>query len=165
MSQERAVTVFCPEFLERKTAREPIPLATHEAAWSGPWAVSSSGGEFVVHRVGNSKPVAITGYCDTALLLAAVLPAIGRGPLFWLSHERSPEDQMFGLTTTLGERGPTIVGRFEQRHEEVLGPLSAFEYLVRSPTSMAYLIEAAPTESLAPVGRLITERLARIDPV
>lgn len=163
MSKKRAVAVFCPEFLKRKATREPIPLSTHEAAWSGPWAVAAKGNEFVVHRVGDPTPVAITRFRETALLIAAALPAAGRGPLYWLTPERSTEDHMFGLTTILGEQGPTIVGRFERRHEELLGPLSNFEYLARSSTSMAYLIEAAPAEALAPAGRLITDRLARMD--
>lgn len=159
-TQERTVSVFCREFLEQKDTRDPVPLSTHEAVWAGPWTVAAKGEEFVIHRVGDPTPVAITRFRETALLLAATLPAVGRGPLYWLTPEKSDEHHRFGLTTTLGEQGPTVVGRFEKRHEELLGPLSIIEHLIRSPASLSYLIEAAPTESLTSAGQLIADRLA-----
>lgn len=152
MFQERETTVFCPDFLKRKAAREPIPLSAHESTWSGPWTVGPAGERFAVRRTGDPTPVAVTSYRDTALLLAATLPAVGRGPLYWLTPERATGRRMFDLVTILGEQGPAVVGEFERHYEEILTPLSIAEYLVRSPSSLAYLLEAAPVETLVQAG-------------
>lgn len=59
------------------------------------------------------------------------------------------------------KRGLGKVGRFERRHEEILGPLSVIEFLLRCSASLAFLIEAAPREVLEQIHRLVADRLAR----
>lgn len=156
MSSKRAFRVFSPEFLKSASSQEP--LSTLEASWAGPWAVlETEGGKFHVHRVGDPTPIVVTDFREIALLIAATLPGAGRGRRYWLSDEKI-NDNSYGLATTLGERGLTLVGQIERQHEEILTPLSTAEHLVRCPASLAYLIEAVSTEALEQVDRLIADR-------
>ncbi len=78
--------VFAPEFLEQAFEREPPPLTGPEATWAGPWKVEPQDGSFFVVRESGGEPVVVTERRETALLLAAVLPVVGRDPLYWIER-------------------------------------------------------------------------------
>lgn len=161
MPATEKIVVFTPAFIEWSTHREPVPLTSQEAFWSGPWTVAEKHNEFVVHRVGDPTPMAFTRYRETALLVAAALPAVGRGPLYWLSGEKNKTHGMYDLLTILGEKGLDAVGRLECRYDEILCVLSTIEFLLRCSASLSFLIEAAPRDVLEQVNRLVSDRLAR----
>ena len=97
---------------------------------------------------------------DTALLLAAALPVTGRGTRYWTELEPAEgEKPAVALKTVIGEHGLATVGRLESRHDELLATLSTVEHLVRSPASLAFLLEAAPVEALRQAFELFAARL------
>ncbi len=119
-------------------------------------------------READGEPEAIIRFEDTALLLAASLPVTGRGARYWTTLEPTDgQEAMFVLKTIGSERGPVTVGILRSRHEELLATLSTVDHLLRSPASLAFVLEAAPVESLSrAVGgdcRVCGGELAKLD--
>ena len=150
--------VFVPEFLQQVCERETPPITAAEATWAGPWRVEQRGEEFAVIRESGGEPEAVTELRETALLLAAVLPVIGRDPLYCLEREETERPEVT-LKTVHGDRGFTTVGRLRSIHEGLVEPLNVAEYLLRSPTALAFLLEAAPFETLEQAGAVLARRM------
>lgn len=160
-SEWRQHAVFSPAFLELLARRDPVPLSTYEAALAGPWTIERRGDEYAVVREADGELAAVVRFQDTALLLAASLPLTGRGARYWARRESEGdgEEAVLALTTIVGEQGPTTVGRLRRRNEELLATLSTVEHLLRSPASLALLLEAAPVESLSQAFEMFFGRL------
>lgn len=170
--------VFAPEFLDRVGKRESQPVTTAEAAWAGPWRVEPHGEEFAVLRESGGEPEAVTEVRETALLLAAIFPVVGRDPLYRLERgeearqvdDEDNADQEEPIEAFLqdgddGRRGGALktvlgpVGWLRALDEGVAEALSVAEYLLRSPTALAFLLEAAPVETLEQAGAILARRM------
>ena len=151
--------VFAPEFLQLIGEREPPPFTTPEARWAGPWRVEERGEKFAVVRESGGEPEAVTHQRETALLLAAIFPVVGRDLRYWLEREEVDGQPTIALKTVMGKRGFVTVGRLQAMHEDLVEPLSVAEYLLRSATALALLLEAAPLETLEQAGTVLARRM------
>ena len=149
--------VFAPEFLEQVSEREPPPLTGPEAVWAGPWRIEPHGKAFAVVRESGGKPVAVTERRETALLITAVLPATGRDQLYWIDQQG--EDGI-ALATVRGMNGSVTAGRLPHEPRGLAEALSVAECLLRSPTALAFLLEAAPFETLEQAGAVLARRMS-----
>ena len=145
-----AASIFDQEFLEH-IADWPIDgYCENEAAFSGPWRVEKEDGEFAVLRDGDERPRGTFKHHETACLVAAVLPAVGSDSLY---AERSCE-----LLRVIGSDTPAVAGRFTFDDEEIAGALHVAAWFLRSPHSLALLLEAASIDVLTTAGRLVAAR-------
>ncbi len=152
-SYPHSSNAFSPTFLAAFMERDEPPTGA-EADVAGPWSVEPIPNlGFGLFRVGESlargfRPAAVFPDRWLALLAAAVLPGTGRDPLLRLEGE--PDELGYGVTLDDGE----VVGHFELFDEALLDALNAAAALVRSPWSLACLLEAA--------GPVATERCGAI---
>lgn len=145
-------SIFTPEFLETLARLEPEGGAESEAAWAGPWRVEERDGQFVVVREGDSKPGGIFEQRHVAYLVAAVLPWIGRNRIYSLGE--------YGVRLVHRERpGITAdLGRLRSAEPEVPEALNVIDFLLRSPHSLALVLEAGNYESLKLAGQLVAAK-------
>ncbi len=148
--------VFSPEFLEQVSEREPTPITASEATWAGPWRVEPRGEEFAVVRESGGEPVVVTERRETALLITAVLPATGRDQLYWLDRQG---EGGIALRTVRGRHGSVTAARLDHEIRGLAESLNVAEYLLRSPTALAFLLEAAPFETLEQAGAVLARRM------
>ena len=147
-----AASIFDQEFLEH-IADWPIDgYCENEAAYSGPWRIEERDGEFAVVRDGDERPRGTFKHHETACLVAAVLPAVGSDSLYAV---RSCE-----LLRVIGQAAPAVAGHFTFDDEDITGALHVAAWFLRSPHSLALLLEAASIDVLATAGRLVAERRA-----
>jgi hypothetical protein len=168
---------FTADFLNRlDEAGEPD--GAHEADAAGPWAVrpvSYRGGTgFALLREWESLeagdvPCAIFRRREAALLAAAVLPATGREPLFRLDTE--PDADGFpllacpaagdasGARAAGAAQASLPAGHLRDFDESLAGALHVAAALVRSPTALARLLEAAGHVALEQAGRILDRRI------
>ena len=145
-------SIFDKDFLEH-IADWPIDgYCENEAAFSGPWRVEERDGEFAVVRDGDERPRGIFKHHETACLVAAVLPAVGSDSLY---AERSCE-----LLRVIGQDAYAVAGRFTFDDEDIAGALHVAAWFLRSPHSLALLLEAASIDTLTTAGRLVAARRA-----
>lgn len=154
-------TVFVPSYLER--LRETDEVAGGLAAeMEGPWQVQMEGPEWVVLRQWESleaghRPVARLRSQEAALLLAALLPALGREVLY-----RLRETEGGFVLENAGEE----VGEVFRFHDRVAESIHLVEHLVRSPRALTYLLRAAGPTAQELVGQMLAEpSLAALPPV
>lgn len=169
---------FDPSFLEELARRGETPSA-QDAEMSGPWTVKPMpGNRWGVFREwedpdgegGNGPaeessvglrgddPEAVFDHREHALLTAAVLPATGRDPLFKLNPVDRPEG--YAVESVWGDRWVGTVGRIPRFHPEIIDALHVAESVVRSPVSLAHLLEAAGPTALRLAGRILRRKLA-----
>jgi len=155
--------VFSPEFLQLLYKQEAVPIGTQEATWAGPWRVERHEEGYAVLRESADKPEAVTEFWETAAIMAAVFPIVGRENLYCLERVEGGD---FGavLKMLFGDRGWTTLGRLRLCHEGVVAPMSVAEHLLRSPAALAFLLSAASYESLQQAGTLLAKRLANRQP-
>jgi len=145
-------SIFDQDFLEH-IADWPIDgYCENEAAFSGPWRVEQQGEEFAVVRDGDERPRGTFKHHETACLVAAVLPAIGSDSLY---AERSCD-----LLRVIGRDTYAVAGRFTFDDEDIAGALHVAAWFLRSPHSLALLLEAASIDTLTTAGRLVAARRA-----
>jgi hypothetical protein len=150
----QAPNVFTPSFLDRMNARDEPPTAG-EADAAGPWFVEPIPGlGFGLFRAGESltrgfRPAAVFPDRWLALLAAAVLPGTGRDALLRL--EKEPDPAGYGVALDDG----SLVGHFELFDEPLLDAMNVAVALVRSPQSLAYLLEAAGAAALERSGAIL----------
>ncbi len=149
--------VFAPEFLEQAFERDPPPITGPEATWAGPWKVELQGESFFVVRENGGEPVVVTECRETALLLAAVMPVVGRDPRYWIKRGKKPGNVR--LKTARGKDVVTVA-RIRYEHRDLAESLNVAEYLLRTPTALAFLLEAAPFEALEQAGAVLARRMA-----
>ena len=157
MSDRTAKNVFDSDFLDRLARRGRGGPTSAEAEHAGPWTVRAQESGFAVLRAADDEPDARLAERETALLLAAVFPALGR-------------EQRYQLTASEGAAGVDVrsfgggrlekVGWLRHRHPEIVEALHVVEWLLRSPASLALLLEAASYEVLAHAGRILDRRLS-----
>ena len=147
-----AASIFDRHFLE-EIADWPIDgFCENEAAYSGPWRVEERGGEFAVLRDGDERPRGTFKQHETACLVAAVLPAAGSDSLYSVRSCK--------LLRVIGQPAPAVAGRFAFDDEDIAGALHVAAWFLRSPHSLALLLEAASSDVLTTAGQLVAERRA-----
>ncbi len=154
--------VFTPEFLLGVERRDQESPSQFEASLAGPWQVTEiAERRFAIHHAAapmGEPPPAILTSRETALLLAALYPLIGRANPFQLAHTQSEEG--FAIQTLAGGHMHTL-GWLRDTHSEVLEALHLAEGFLRSPIAFAGILEAASHEALLQAGRLVLKRLAK----
>src|SRR3954465_5293470 len=154
---------FSPFYLSLLRDRDDA-LTAAEAELAGPWKIEpvpGRPGAVPILRLWEDlakgdRPVAVLWHLETARLLAVLLPAIDREPLFHLAEQETPEG--YPLVAVYGEQGPQEAGwldRYEPRWAEGLHLLEA---VVRSPWALAALLEAAGPGAEEQVGRIRARR-------
>jgi hypothetical protein len=162
---------FTPTYLEHLQANTEEPLTAAESDLAGPWKlepVPGHPGAVAVLREWESLdagdvPVAVCLHRETAALLAAVLPVLGREPLFHLEEDPDPDPSGplpggFPLVAVFGEQGPAVSGWLQIYQPEIVQALHLVEGLIRQPRSLAEVNAAAGGGALAQVGRYLAAR-------
>jgi hypothetical protein len=145
---------FARAFLKHFEEQDEPPTGP-EADVAGPWFVEPIPGlGFGLFRAGESlaggfRPAAVFPDRWLALLAAAVLPGTGRDPFLRLEQEEAED----GYAVTLDDGA--VAGHFEMFDENLLEALNHAVALVRSPWSLAYLLEAAGPLALERCGVLL----------
>ena len=85
---------------------------------------------------------------------------VGRNPRYWLEEETVDDKPTFALKAVRGKSGLITAGRLRARHRGLVDRLSVAEYLLRSPSALAFLLEAAPFEALEQAGAVLARRMA-----
>jgi hypothetical protein len=161
---------FDPELLEKARALEE-PLTAAEADFAGPWKAEPLDGHpgcVALLRVWESQakgdvPFVVFRHAETAALCAALLPVLGREPLFHLADEPASEAPLPGgypLVAVYGEQGPQVSGWIQRYHPEVAAGLHLLEALVRSPYQLSGVLQALGGGALAQIGRILAEWLS-----
>jgi hypothetical protein len=165
---------FTADFLNRLD-ESGEPDGAHEADVTGPWTIQpvsyrGSAG-FALLREWESleagdAPYAVFRRRETALLAAAVLPATGRELLLRLDTE--PDADGFPLLACpaagAARAAPAGIaadpaGHLRDFDEGLAGALHVAAALVRSPTALARLLEAAGLVALEQAGRILDRRI------
>ena len=157
------------------------PDGAREADVAGPWVVrrihyQGAVGFAVLRDWENPQdgdpPCAVFRRRETALLAAAVLPALGREPLYRLATE--PDGAGFPLHAGSGAKDPALVpitvavtatphpgiaGHLRDFDEDLATALQLVAALVRSPLSLASLLEAAGHVAVEQAGRILATRI------
>ncbi len=154
--------VFAPEFLARLRDIDSWNPTAAEAAYAGPWIVEPLGEEqFAVGRETDDDPEAILQCRETAHLLAAVLPLVGRDRNYtFVVNGEAPDEYKYVLQAFDGMEDLRTVGRLRLHPAELIRLLSLTELLLRSPQLMAHFLEAASCEVLEQAGTIFAQRLA-----
>lgn len=148
---------FALDFLKR-IGEIDEPLTAAEADMAGPWVVEEiPGAGFGLYRLGEGnkrgfRPFAVVPDRALALLLAAVLPGTGQDEAFRLRQEQ--ESNGFAFDDNSGGVAGHLA-LFDQRAVEALHVVHA---LVRSPESLANLLEAAGGLALERAGAILDSR-------
>lgn len=156
---------FRRRFLRRFDERDE-PVTALEADMAGPWSVVPLPGEgFGLFRAGEHPsrgfgPTAVFPDRSLALLAAAILPGTGRDPLLALNGNPDPVSGRYSLRLDDG----TIAGHSEHFEEDLVDALNVAVGLVRSPHSLALLLEAAGPIAVARCGAILDERVPALEP-
>jgi hypothetical protein len=146
---------FSSRFLHRFNQRDE-PLTAGEADAAGPWFIEEIPGiGYGLFRAGESlsrgfRPAAVFPDRWLALVAAAVLPGTGRDPLFRLATEPDASDG-YGVALDDG----AVVGHLDLFDEPLVDAVNVTVNLVRSPWSLAYLLEAAGPLCLERCGAIL----------
>jgi len=135
--------VFDRSYLEHLSHRDPRGSSYAEAEYAGPWTVQEREGGFAVEReaeVDQGEPDAVFVDRETALLVAAISPTLGRDPHFQLAPSTTAAG--FDVRTLVAGQVESV-GWLRHDHPEVVEALNVVEWLLRSPASLAKVIEAA----------------------
>ncbi len=152
---------FHPDFLKQIGERDE-PVTAAEADVAGPWFVEKIPGEgWGLYRAGEGlargfAPAAVFPDRFLALLAAAVVPGTGRDRLLRLDGEEDAGG--FPVQLNDGETGETV-GHLRLFDEPLLDGLNVAIHLVRSPQSLAYLLEAAGSLALERCGAILDRRV------
>ena len=163
MAERRPRSVFLQEYLDWLEERDD-PATAAEADLAGPWKVEPVEGEsFAVLRQWESlaaghRPVGVFNRRETALLAAAVLPALGREPRLLLSAEEGPGG--FEVRTLSGSRGLEEAGRLSKYHTELIQAMNLGEALLRHPLAFVQMLHAAGPTAQERIGELLAAGLA-----
>jgi hypothetical protein len=154
---------FAPSFLAQLHEHDEA-LTAAEAATAGPWKVEpvpDRPGRMAVLRQWESleagdRPAGVFVHEEHARLFAALLPLVGREPLFHLSETADPEEgEGYAVTATYGEQGPCEVAWLDRCEPELAAVLHVGEGMLRSPAALAALLRAAGGGAVEQVGRIL----------
>jgi hypothetical protein len=96
----------------------------------------------------SDTPVFVFKDREDALLAAAILPAVGRDPLYRIRSEETPKGFVI-------ESEGEVVGHSLLFNEDVAAGLHVASCLLRSPLALARLLEAAGGQTLEHAGKLL----------
>jgi hypothetical protein len=165
---------FSSSFLNRLAERDEPPTAG-DADVAGPWRIEAIPNHgFGLFRLGESlsrgfAPAAVFPSRWLALLCAAILPGTGRDPLLILSrqpdaHGAYPVALAGGGSDGGGDDGDGggggPVGFFPLFEERAVDAMNVLVHLLRSPESLAFVLEAAGSVALERCGAILDERVA-----
>jgi len=154
------INVFDPDFLERLAHRERTGLTFAEAEYAGPWTVRQHPRGFAVMRESESdqgQSDAVFEERELALLVAAVYPTMGRPE----RHQLASTTGIAGVDVNVLSAGRIQkVGWLRHLHPELVEALHVVDWLLRSPASLAMVLEAASYEVLLHAGKILERRLA-----
>jgi len=162
---------FTATFLSRLAERDEPPTAG-DADVAGPWrieAIAWNGGHgYGLFRLGETlargfAPAAVFPSRWLALVCAAILPGTGRDPLLLLSKEANA-DGVYPVALAGGGDdggdGDGPAGLFQLFDEKAFDAMNVLIHLLRTPESLAYVLEAAGSVALERCGAILDERLA-----
>ena len=147
---------FTRPFLDQLGEVDEPPTAG-EADSAGPWLVEEIPNVgFGLYRAGEGwrrafQPAAVFTTRPLALLAAAVLPGVGRDAAFRLDKEAGPSG--YAVVSAHG-----IAGHLALFDERLVDALHVVEVIVRSPESLADLLEAAGSLALERAGAILESR-------
>jgi hypothetical protein len=148
--------VFTRPFLEKFGEVDEPPTAG-EADVAGRWEVEEIPHHgFGLYRTGEGwsrglQPAAVFARRSVALLAAAVLPGTGRDAAFRLHKDADPSG--YAVESAHG-----IDGHLALFDERLVDALHVVEMIVRSPESLADLLEAAGSLALERAGAILESR-------
>jgi hypothetical protein len=146
-------TVFTMEYLRWRSEHGDEPRTSSEAETAGPWwIVPLLDGTHGLFRCGerplSDTPTFVFKDREDALLASAVLPSVGRDPLYRIRPEETPKG--FAI-----ESEGAVVGHSLLFNEDVAAALHVASCLLRSPLSLARLLEAAGGQTLDHAGKIL----------
>jgi hypothetical protein len=156
-------TAFDAAFLRRLEEQEEPPTAP-EADLAGPWHVEvlpeEEGGGFGLFRAGESpersfRPFARFESFWTALLVAALLPGLGRDAAYRFREEREAQ----GWAIESREAWGAVVGHVAVFEPALIDALNLADGLMRSPLSLAGFLEACGQVALDRAGAILAARV------
>ncbi|HVS00971.1 MAG TPA: hypothetical protein VMW27_30405 [Thermoanaerobaculia bacterium] len=159
--REAPPNAFSTSYLEALKDQDEPSLA-QEAELEGPWKVVEGPEGWAVIREWESlesgaEPVAVLEEKERALIVAAVLGAVGRERLFELGKEAEP-----GGYPILSQG--RVIGRMRRFSPEVVEAAHVGEAVLRSPLRLATLFQAAGPLVQEITGRLLLRALAEQSP-
>jgi hypothetical protein len=147
---------FSSEFLDRSEHLAETD-ATAEADYAGPWKVEPAPGGYGLFRcwedpAAGARPQAVCRLHDHALVLAAVLPSVGR-ELFALGDEA--EAGGYPLRGIYGDEGVVPLAWLRHFDTQLAEAFHVGICLARSPVGLAALLRAAGPLALRRVGEIL----------
>lgn len=149
--------VFTPEVLQRLRDRDE-PAISSEVDFEGPWEVRQlpDAADWGVYRRGElesgDQPLCRFAEHRSAILAAAVLPAVGRRRPFVLRRDSTTHGYEF-------ERDGVAVGSSRFFVTALNDALNVVDVVARSAVALALLLEASGATVLEQVGRELALRL------
>ena len=151
----RSGNVFKGKFLKAFRRRDES-YSSSEALHSGRWKIVETEGSFDLFQEwadeASDRPFATFRSRDHALLFAGLAAALAQTPVYEGSYKES---------CVLVNCDGREVGKLLSGDDEVLDVLNVGGYLVRNPSALAYLLEAAGPSVMEAVGRLLYQRTER----
>ncbi len=152
--QDEPSNLFHASVLELIAERSEPPPTLAEAEYAGPWRIEPYNERWrVVSDV--RGPVGFTRFRETAAMLCATLPGVGRPPTYHLSRRRRGAE----LMTIIGGPEPRSIGFLSLKDEALTPPLDVVHSVLTSPDSIAWLLLAADPQILARVGEIVARRI------
>jgi hypothetical protein len=163
---EVAPNVIDAAFLARLDELDEPPTAS-QAELAGPWRVDplpeEAGGGFGLFREGESlerlrpasQPFARFESVGTARLVAALLPGLARDASYRFLEERQARGWAIQSREAWGE----VVGHVAVFEPALIAALHVADGLMRSPASLATLLEACGKVTLERAGVILAERV------
>jgi hypothetical protein len=153
----KPLNAFIPDILRWLAERGLDLCSAAEAEVAGPWkVVPLAAGGFGLFNVGESPesddPACVLTTFENALLTAAILPGTGRDPLYRLLPEETPHG--FAIQCE-GE----VVGHISLYMPAVAEALHVVGCVLRSPSALARVLQAASSPALERAGRSLVARL------
>lgn len=138
------------------------PAFSQEAEFDGPWKVAEAPEGWAVIREWESleagaAPVAVLEERERALIVAAVLGAVGRERLFELGKEEEP-----GGYPILSQG--RVIGRMRRFQPEIVEAAHIGEAVLRSPLRLAALFQAAGSLVQELTGQILHRALEEQNP-
>ena len=163
MRDQNHLSVFTPAFLQRLDNRDRSGWTGAEAEYAGPRRGAERDGlHQLVHVSQRKGGPAVAEFLEreTALLVAAVFPLLGRASPYGLSDTERHGGHGTDLSAILNA-SVEWVGWCRLSHQDLPDALHVAERFLRSPEALANLLEAASHEVVDRAGAILAERLSR----
>jgi hypothetical protein len=124
-----------------------------EAEYAGPWRVEPTAAGWGCIADGETEPEAVLDDRYLALLAAAALPASGIPGRFRLQDRPEPPFPILDHGQPAGSSATF--------NQELIAALNTLAALIASPSSLAYLLQAAGATTARRAGKILAQRLPR----